>query len=211
MNVADIFLVGLVVHRPEHLVLHHFREAEDGVERRAQLVAHRRQEARLGEVGFFGAAARFVRDRLGCPSSAISRSFSRAEGRAPSRRVVAGRATIAEEGQGATRRPTSARRPASGLGDDRRIDGDGHGEGDDQRATQRRADDRGRGDGEQQDDRLEDRKGVGAAFVAAQRGEKAQPMPDTKCPPRKRIRVLVRLIVAGLARSMRWAIRPTPA
>ena len=65
VDVARIFAVGLVAHRPEHLVGHHLGEAEDGVERRPQLMAHRGEEARLGEVGFLGAAARLVRHRLG--------------------------------------------------------------------------------------------------------------------------------------------------
>ena len=43
--------------RAEQLGLHHFGEAEDGVERRAQFVAHRRQEARLGEIGALRRAA----------------------------------------------------------------------------------------------------------------------------------------------------------
>ena len=51
--------------RAEELGLHHLREAEDGVERRAQLVAHGREEARLGEVGLLGAAPRLVGVRLG--------------------------------------------------------------------------------------------------------------------------------------------------
>ncbi len=45
MNIGRVFLVGLGGVRPEHLALHHLGEAEDRVERRAQLVAHRRQEA----------------------------------------------------------------------------------------------------------------------------------------------------------------------
>ena len=51
--------------RPEHLALHHLGKAQDGVERRAQLMAHLRQEARLGDVGALGAAPRFVGNRLG--------------------------------------------------------------------------------------------------------------------------------------------------
>ena len=41
--------------RPEHLRLHHFAEADDGVERRAQLMAHVGEEFRLGAVGRLGA------------------------------------------------------------------------------------------------------------------------------------------------------------
>ncbi len=49
----------------EHLVLHHLREAQDGVERRAQLVAHGGEEAGFGEVGLLGAPARLVGIGLG--------------------------------------------------------------------------------------------------------------------------------------------------
>ena len=56
VDVGGIFLVGRHRVRAENLALHHFGKAEDGVERRAQLVAHLREEARLGDVGGFGAA-----------------------------------------------------------------------------------------------------------------------------------------------------------
>ena len=49
----------------EQLRLHHFRKAENGVERRAQLVAHRGEEAGLREIGFLGAPARHVAVDLG--------------------------------------------------------------------------------------------------------------------------------------------------
>ena len=51
--------------RTEQLALHHFGEPEDRVERRAQFMAHRRQEARFGQIGALGAAARLVRIELG--------------------------------------------------------------------------------------------------------------------------------------------------
>ena len=38
MDIADIFLVGRVRHRSQYLVLHDFREAEDRVQRRPQLM-----------------------------------------------------------------------------------------------------------------------------------------------------------------------------
>ena len=64
VDVAGIILVGGHAVRAEDLGLHHLGESEDGVERRAQLVAHLREEARLGDVGRFRAAARLVGDRL---------------------------------------------------------------------------------------------------------------------------------------------------
>ena len=60
-----IVLVGRHGVGTEDLGLHHLGESEDGVERRAQLVAHLGEEARLGDVGRFRAAARLVGDRLG--------------------------------------------------------------------------------------------------------------------------------------------------
>ena len=41
----------------EELGLHHFGEAENGIERRPQLMAHRREETRFGEIGLLGAQA----------------------------------------------------------------------------------------------------------------------------------------------------------
>ena len=53
-----IFQIARSAERAEHLVRHHFGEADDGVERRAQFVAHIGEEARLGAVGLFGEIAR---------------------------------------------------------------------------------------------------------------------------------------------------------
>ena len=57
MNVGGIFLVGRDLMFAEHFGLHHFGETENGVEWRAQFVAHLRQEARLGNIGGLGALA----------------------------------------------------------------------------------------------------------------------------------------------------------
>ena len=64
MDVAGVVLVRRHAVRPENLGLHHLGKTQDGVERRAQLVAHLGEEARLGDIGGFGAAARFVGDRF---------------------------------------------------------------------------------------------------------------------------------------------------
>ena len=61
VDVARIFLVLRHAVRAEQLRLQHFGKADDGVERRAQLVAHRREELRLGDVGLLGVTARLVR------------------------------------------------------------------------------------------------------------------------------------------------------
>ena len=45
MDVAGIILVHRHAVRSENLAFHHFGEAEDGVERRAQLMAHLGEEA----------------------------------------------------------------------------------------------------------------------------------------------------------------------
>ena len=44
-DVAGVLGILRVLHRAEHLRLHHLGETEDGVERRAQLVAHGGEEA----------------------------------------------------------------------------------------------------------------------------------------------------------------------
>ena len=64
VDVAGILLVGRHVVRAENLALHDLGEAEDGIERRAQLVAHLGEKTRLRDVGGFGAAPRLVGDRL---------------------------------------------------------------------------------------------------------------------------------------------------
>ncbi len=50
-----IFLIFLRSERAEHAAFHDFGESDDGVERRAQLVAHIGEEFGLGLVGFLGA------------------------------------------------------------------------------------------------------------------------------------------------------------
>ncbi len=65
MDVGGVFLVSGYVQGPEQLGLHHFGETEDRIERRAQFVAHRRQETRLREIGALGATTRLIRIELG--------------------------------------------------------------------------------------------------------------------------------------------------
>ena len=54
-DVVAIFLVFLRAERAEHAAAHDLGEPDDGVERRAQLVAHIGEEFGLGLVGFLGA------------------------------------------------------------------------------------------------------------------------------------------------------------
>ena len=54
-DVAAVFVVLLGAERAEHAGLHDLGKADDGVERRAQLVAHIGEEFRLGLVGLLGA------------------------------------------------------------------------------------------------------------------------------------------------------------
>src|SRR3546814_18186147 len=58
---SDVCSSDLVARRdrPHGLARDHLREAEDGVQGRAQLVAHQREEARLGAALRLGEAARF--------------------------------------------------------------------------------------------------------------------------------------------------------
>ncbi len=65
MDVGGVVLVDRHGMATEDLALHHFGKAENGVQRRAQFMAHLREEARLGDIGGFGAVARFVGDGLG--------------------------------------------------------------------------------------------------------------------------------------------------
>ena len=57
MDIAGILPVMPVAQRTEHLGDHHLGEAEDGVKRRAQLMAHIGQEFRFRAVGDFGLVA----------------------------------------------------------------------------------------------------------------------------------------------------------
>ena len=65
VDVVGIFLVGGNAVRPEQLALHHLREAENGVERGAQLVAHGGEKAGFREVRALGPPSRLVRVELG--------------------------------------------------------------------------------------------------------------------------------------------------
>jgi hypothetical protein len=51
--------------RSEYFAFHHLGEAQNRVQRRAQFVAHLRQETRLGDIGGLGMAPCFVRLGLG--------------------------------------------------------------------------------------------------------------------------------------------------
>src|SRR5579863_5148527 len=54
MDVLDIFKLLLVVDRPEQLARNGLGEADDRIERRAQLVAHVGEEIAFGAIGEFG-------------------------------------------------------------------------------------------------------------------------------------------------------------
>ena len=64
MDVVRVFLVDRVLVRPQDLRAHDLGKAEDGIERRAQLVAHGGEEAGLRLVRFLGARSRLVGNRL---------------------------------------------------------------------------------------------------------------------------------------------------
>ena len=69
VNVVDVFAVGVVADRAEDLRFHHFGKAEDGIERRAQFMAHVREEPRLrpGGGGQRGVRLRELRGAGGGP------------------------------------------------------------------------------------------------------------------------------------------------
>ncbi len=54
MDEFGIVAVAHRLHRAEGAAARHVGEADDGIERRAQFVAHMCQELRLGAVGAFG-------------------------------------------------------------------------------------------------------------------------------------------------------------
>ena len=56
MDVLEVFLVALVADRPESLLQHHLGKADDGVERRADLVADLGQEIRFLRARLLGRA-----------------------------------------------------------------------------------------------------------------------------------------------------------
>ena len=64
VNIGGIFLVNRNGVHAENFALHHFGKSEDRVQRRAQFVAHLREEPRLRDVGGLGAVARLVGDRF---------------------------------------------------------------------------------------------------------------------------------------------------
>ena len=99
VDVVGIFAVGGVLHGAEHFLAHHLREAEDGVERRAQLVAHGGEKARLGEVGVLGAPPCLLRHRLGGLDLGQQRILLGAEGKQHQRGTVQLVGDIGEEGQ----------------------------------------------------------------------------------------------------------------
>jgi hypothetical protein len=53
----EIFLVGLDGVRSEQFAFHNFGKPKNGVERRAQFMAHRGEKAGFGEICRLGAAA----------------------------------------------------------------------------------------------------------------------------------------------------------
>src|ERR1700737_5524483 len=55
-DVVGIFLVGCDGVRSEQFAFHNFGKPENGVERRAQFMAYRREEAGFGEICRLGAA-----------------------------------------------------------------------------------------------------------------------------------------------------------
>ena len=76
VDVAGVVLVGGSGVRAEDLVLEHFGKAENCVERRAQLMAHRCQKAGFREIGLLGPRLASSEFAFACSSSAMSSLFS---------------------------------------------------------------------------------------------------------------------------------------
>src|SRR5438132_10491574 len=68
MNVRDVRAVMLVADLPHHLAYYHIREADDVVERSAQLMAHRGQEPGLRLVRRLRLLLGFAQGLIGRPS-----------------------------------------------------------------------------------------------------------------------------------------------
>ena len=171
MDVVGIVLVDGDRMGAEQLRLHHLREAEDGVERRAQLVAHRRQEARLGEIGALGAPPRLVGIELGLLELGDQRVLFRLERQAGERGAMqpVGEDDEVDEDADAQRRHQqrlpARRRPEHVDDRDRhRQQAAGDGEGN------RRGDHRRHARDQQQDDQHE-RAGVGVGRLQQQDDE----------------------------------------
>ena len=60
VDVLRVFAIALLAQRAQQLALQHFGEADDGVERRAQLMAHRGQELGLGAARQLGPLHRLM-------------------------------------------------------------------------------------------------------------------------------------------------------
>src|SRR5262249_33781345 len=62
--IRGILPVGGYCVRTEYFSLHHLGKAKNGIEWRAQFVAHLGKKSRLGDVGSFCSPARFIGNRL---------------------------------------------------------------------------------------------------------------------------------------------------
>ena len=91
----DIFLLARILEGAEHLVQQHVREADDGVQRRAQFMAHHRQEPALGH---FRGGCRLIglREFLTQPGSFVILAQDEREDVAPAPRRAAVRAGTAD-------------------------------------------------------------------------------------------------------------------
>src|SRR5882724_4048276 len=65
VDVLGVLAIAFLAERPQQLALEHLREADDGVERRAQLVAHGGQEFGLGAAGALGLLHGFMQRARG--------------------------------------------------------------------------------------------------------------------------------------------------
>ena len=79
MDIGGIFLVGRDDVLAEQFVLHDLRKAENGIQRCAQFMAHRRQKPRFCQIGLFRPAAGLVGIGLGLLQLANQRILFRLE------------------------------------------------------------------------------------------------------------------------------------
>jgi hypothetical protein len=146
--------------------------SEDRVERGPQLVAHRGEETRLGEVGFLGAPPCLVRHRLGGFQLGDQRVLFRAEGQKHQCEAVQVTRDIGEKEQRGDEQPHHQHVHRHGaVGGRVGVDRNRQHECREHCLAQAGRDDGRRGDGQQQDHRLDDGELLDPAGAAVEGGE----------------------------------------
>ncbi len=127
MDVVRVLAIGRVGMRAEQLALHDFREAQDRVQRRAQLVAHGGEEAGLGEARLLGSSPSLVGVQLRLLELDDQAVLLGLHGKGGERRVVEAAREEQEEALRADREGDERRRAAEpGVREDAARNRDRH-------------------------------------------------------------------------------------